>query len=654
MRIHTLTILFLLSTFLSAQAQKEQKIKLGKISMHDFKNDERDHYDDPDAIILAKKAELQLQYNRGKETVEYRYDEIKRIKVLSEEGKRYADQSITVYEPIGQRFKEELRSLKGYTYNIDGSRQLIKTKLNGSQKIETRINDYYVKYTVTFPEVNVGSVIELEYSMESVFLSNLREFHIQEDLPINYLEYKYTIPNYYDYQVLQLGNTIPLKLDKRSYNAQFQYGPGVQASIESTEFHILGEHIEPYKVEPYMANEVDIPARLKFQLVGINHVTKPYEPLNNTYDDLARSWMEHESFGEIILNPKKYDSILPEDGSEGVTLANAIYANFLSEFEWDGNKTHHTSSSFKELTKDQTGTSGTLNLHMIAAMRQAGLEVYPVILSTRGNGIPHPVYPNAEFFNYVIAGVVMADEIVYYDATAPLFPGFLPTRALNGNGLLIQDETSTWVDLKEKQIRRETYKFDYTIDNEYLLCDITFKINEHACPIYLLDALENPSALESALQDGMKEWEIISFNLDSTQAYTEEIKFNMSLRKELDDPDVIYLEPFITGPLLENPFTADKRFSNINFPVGMKCKAFSTITIPPDYTVEVPESAVVKLDEKRNRFVYTVTQKENKVSILSNCSFNITSIPPDAYVPLKEFYDFMSDKNNSIVILSKM
>ena len=71
-------------------------------------------------------------------------------------------------------------------------------------------------------------------------------------------------------------------------------------------------------------------------------------------------------------------------------------------------------------------------------LRFAGLEANPVLVSSRGNGVP--LFPTLNGFDYVISIVQFPDNsYILLDATEMYsLPNVLPVRALNWDGRIVR------------------------------------------------------------------------------------------------------------------------------------------------------------------------------------------------------------------------
>ena len=110
----------------------------------------------------------------------------RRIKILSEEGKKYAT--------VKFQFKSDATSTDtymgfagatAYSYTLDGNKKLI-AKLDKKSVKLTRVDNQTMQVEFIIPNVSVGSIIEYEYTITGVTLiPNVeRSRHLQSDIPI--------------------------------------------------------------------------------------------------------------------------------------------------------------------------------------------------------------------------------------------------------------------------------------------------------------------------------------------------------------------------------------------------------------------------------------------------------------------------------------
>lgn len=107
--------------------------------------------------------------------------------------------------------------------------------------------------------------------------------------------------------------------------------------------------------------------------------------------------------------------------------------------------------NLKDFLKQQSGNTGNINLLLAGLLKSEGIEAYPVILSTRGNGTISFSHPFQQFFNYVIVLVEIDNRIILLDATDPLlYYSVLPEKCMNVEGLVIKPQSEEWITIQQK------------------------------------------------------------------------------------------------------------------------------------------------------------------------------------------------------------
>ena len=82
-----------------------------------------------------------------------------------------------------------------------------------------------------------------------------------------------------------------------------------------------------------------------------------------------------------------------------------------------------------------------INLYLIMLMREAGLNVSPMIMNTVNRGILNIAFPTIGAPNYVVACLEDNGNYYLYDATSKFsLPNLLPPRAYNYNAILLKDK----------------------------------------------------------------------------------------------------------------------------------------------------------------------------------------------------------------------
>ena len=193
------TVLILSNSLLYAQ-----KFELGKVTASELQEKVHPLDSSASAAMLFKKAKTTFDYSfkNGFSTIhEYVY----RIKIYKKEGLSQANFRVPYYIGYENLNKDVVKFSDAVTYNLENGK-IIKTKLNNEGSFKEDVNDYWAQATITMPNVKVGSVIEFKYVLKTEAIINFPVFDFQEEIPVNYAEYKTEIPGFYNYKTVLLGS----------------------------------------------------------------------------------------------------------------------------------------------------------------------------------------------------------------------------------------------------------------------------------------------------------------------------------------------------------------------------------------------------------------------------------------------------------------
>lgn len=651
-----------------AIAQKSP-IKYGKVDELEFSQNE--NFPDAEAIVLADFGTTDFMYVADKGW-QYRFTRVVRIKINSKEGYDHANVSIPYYEGAGGD-KEKISSLHGTTYNlVDG--KIEKEKLKNSAIFEEQLSENWYQQKFTFPNVKEGSIIEYEYSIISDYIINLQSWSFQSTIPVKYSEYRLKIPQYFYYQQVYQGFE-PLTIretDNREETFTIKYNSAPQrgGAVEKREYTLksnsrlyrwAAENLPAIKQEPFMTTASDYFTKLEFQLVSITYPNEPPTIIMGSYEDkFTKNFLESERFGKL-LNRTGF----AEDIIAGLTSGLAeqekmikIFEHVKSKMEWNDQYRLFASSNLKSAYKEGKGSVADINLLLVAMLNEAGIQAYPVVLSTRSNGKPHPVYPNMAKFNYVIAAVFIDDKHYLLDATSKALPAStLPERTLNGTGWLISDNPR-WINLNS------TTSFT---NMNMVTMDVTEEGKFHAVLHSKKGSLLSSEARTNYLQKkdegylkenygSMTDWKITSSEFtggeDIYSSFTEKVEF---VNEETELTDIIYLDPFTFTTIHENVFKSETRKFPVDLPASVHEQYIFTMDIPEGYSVaELPESQAFGLPNNDGSFKFSASVVGNKISVVGSVVISKTFFTPEEYGSLRKFYELIVAKYDEQIVLKKL
>ena len=670
MRQFIITLLLCLS--ISVYAQKAP-FKFGKIEKEEIAVNQCDFYPEAHSMILGAYGNLRFIYADHDDRFKYQMEVIIRKKIFNKVDKDAGSFKIKFYDPsVAGNSKEEISGLKAYTYNIvDG--KVEKTKLSKSDQYENRLNDYWQEISVAMPNVQEGSVIEYTYTITSDLISNLQTWHFQSDIPVKYSEFRVKMPEFYNYQVSTVGNAIPLEHEQKSASETFRYsyyydedlvGPGghtrkkkAYANLPSQSLYrrFVARNIKPVIDEPYTNNKVDLPSRVEFQLIFEKFPNSPVNQIAKNYDDFNKTLLDHFRFGDRLSKgnfAKDYLSTL--EGTGTLEKAASVYSWIQKNMVWDGYNSLFSETAGGPAFRDGKGNVADINLTLVAALKEAGINAFPVLLSTRGNGVPHPIYPSFDHFNFVVALIKVDDQVFMMDASSNLPFGMLPAKCLNDKGWVVHESGGSWMNMKLNNPHQLLTMVQTNILEDRIENKVQLK-KEYYASINNYNSMkkDGEDKFQESLAGSFPEWEFNDFSLESNSV-AKGVSYSFTLSKERNDDDIIYLQPLLIGTEKENPFIREERFSMVDFEYRYSKRVFNTITIPEGYTAELPEPGIIKLPGDAGTFTYNVKQVGNNIQLISDFQLNKTEYTSEEYAHLKQFYQLMVEKNNAMIIIKKI
>jgi hypothetical protein len=598
-----------------------------------------------------------------------------RLKILHKDGFGWADIEIYLYN--NRRNTEELSGLEAFTYNLENGK-IIKSKFDKGTMIREEYSTNLDILKIPMPSVKEGSIIEVSYTINSDFLFNLQEWDFQHTIPVLQSEYHVSIPEYFYYNQTQTGyypieRTSEVLHDKISITYTQQAEGLSQQGGKWTEdyefqlnvFHALAKNIPAFPMEKYLKTANNYLSKLKFELAYTKYPESKVNYYTTSWEAINKDLLENEYFGYELRST----GFLKDDAEQllngkplSLELMKAGFSRIKSHYKWNEQKRVYTTSSLRKAFNEGAGSSSDINLSLVGFMRHLGFDAYPVLLSTRENGIVFPSHPSVTSFNYVIALVKMDGKSYLMDATDPFSEiNLLPVRCLNDRGRLVNETGGEWIDLTQNRAMKSTLALNLELDKDLLLSG-TFQQLSDDYGAYQkrkeILAFKNRDEYVQSLQNrktGLGLTEPVFENLDTLGKPVLE-SFKIQLENQVENGgNIVFFNPLVYEREEENPFRIEERQYPVEFSYPTYKMQSIRISIPANYTVEsLPKPLVVSLPEKAAKFVYSITVSDNIIQLTSLFQINKALFLPAEYKDLKTFYGMVVAKQAEKVVLKKL
>ncbi|MBT1703719.1 DUF3857 domain-containing protein [Chryseosolibacter indicus] len=579
------------------------------------------------------------------------------LKILKTDGLEYANFEIPLRK--NEQKKEALKSVQASSFNLDNSGSIQEVKLVAKNVFTEERNKYYDVKKFAVPGARVGSVIEIVYVLESPFLYNFRTWEFQSDIPKVQSEYWTTIPGNYRYHTTLKGFLNLEKNESELVRDCFSIGGGV-ADCAASKYAM--SNIPAFEEEEYMTAKSNFLSSINYELEEIHYFDGRKNRITKEWKDVEEELRRDEDFGIQLRRGgnvvDKYVELSYGPTDEPLVKAQKIYELIKTKFTWNEVMGFHSEHGLKKAFETGSGNVGDINLTLIAALEHAGLDVEPMILSTRKNGLVIELFPVISDFNYVVAKLNIQDKVYLLDATDKLLSfGLLPERCLNGKGRVLGKKQSYWHEIKPQSKDRLISSTTLKLESDGKITG-TFHLNHVG-----YDAVDKRKAIfafgshEAYIEKLQKNWHNVHIkkfdfkNLEDVNSSFSE-KFEIEIEPDGTNSDHILFHPFMHNRWEKNPFKLANRLYPVDFGAPLEETFIITLEFPKEYeVVEIPKNIGLALPNSGGRLLMT-TQMESNILTLS-FSFQIakTVYSAEEYQYLKELFNNVVQAQNSIVLL---
>lgn len=668
-KIFSLAILLLFISKVNAQ-----EFKLGKVSIEELK--EKKHPKDTSAVaaVLYKRGNSQLEYNEN-EGFFLKTEVETRIKIYKKEGYDYANQTISY--SISGNAKESIQISDANTFNLVNGK-IEKTKLKSDGIFDQLVHKFLGRKKITMPNILEGSVIEFRYTVKSPYVSWMRDWKFQYDIPVNHSEFTTYIPEYYIYNVVQKGYVFPkVTSDKKTASiiltskerptGRGTGGPTTFSQdkieyIENKTVYVIDD-LPAIKEESFVNNIDNYRAALSYELSMVKWPNTPIKSYSSDWNSVVKTIYDYDDFGAELNKTGYFEDDIkavlagkntPEE--KIVTLLSYV----KSRVKWDEYESYTCDKGVKKAYQEKVGNCAEINLMLTAMLRYAGLTANPVLVSTRSNGIP--LFPNRTAFNYVIAAVETPNGNVLLDATDKFStPNILPLRTLNWNGRLIRkDGSSEQIDLMPQKVSGDNVFMNYAIDAEG---KVTGKTRRQYTDFNAMVARDNISSFKE--EEYLEKLENLNNKIEiSEYSKTNEKDILLPLIETYSFAganlceiiaDKIYVNPMLFFTEDKNQFTQEVREYPVDFSYPFADKYNITIQIPEGFAVEtLPAPAAITMEDNLGAFKFNIAANGNFLQLSVIHQINEAIVSAEKYEMLKEYYKAMVAKETEKIVLKRI
>ncbi len=593
-------------------------------------------------------------------------DVYKKIKIF--DSKKFNGSTINIPLQTTAEGGEIVAGYSAFTYN-----DTIKSEVKDDAVFLNGEAEYGQVFSIEFPNVQDGSIIEYTYRIQSPFLFSFEGWDFQAEIPKIYSEFLFTTPIEVAFKSVLYGSKpLDIKENKTIGDCVRLINLLVPSDIYNSfnrgcpQFWYAMKDVPAFVEEDYMLSPKNYISRVELET---DKILMPgnggkIKNMARTWQNIDEQFAKDDFFGAQLSKKGFFKRKLPDalfEIADDLEKAKAIYYFIQDHYSWNGTF-YNPDMLVKDSFDQKTGSIPEINISLINALKAANLNANLMLLSTRESGLPIELYPVLNKFNYTIAVLKIGDQSYLLDASSKEAAfGIIPFQALNVKGRAMDIKNgSYWMDIEpfakniyfaNAQITADTagnFYGNVSISNYgYIALYERKNIAQENIETYKREKLTSDSSIE-----------IEDYKFKNIKELEKPLieNYNISIEPEIAS-DKILLYPFFTKNYFsENPFTEDERI----FPIDLGFPFTNTYIISIDlanaYEVEsLPESRTLKLPNEDGEFTVTYITEGTKINVRLNFKLSTYRYKPEAYQSLKELFAAMiSALKNEPITLKKL
>lgn len=582
----------------------------------------------------------------------FHFTELRRLKILKKEGLSYANIQIPYYS---KDETQKIVRIRAQTIAPNGE----KHPLDSKNIVYESLNEAWSVAKFTFPETTEGCVVEYEYELHSTRSIELHEWFFQDKIPTRFSVLNLDILSRYEYtHVLQGKDNLTVTTPR----------------TDSTEKRVFttyyAKDLPGLTDEQYVSNINNHLTHIRFQLANYSGINGVKHEILSNWKKMTDDLLENDNFGQKYLKKSNYNQVAEaarnviKSGDAIKIKIQKLYDFVNKNIQWDGSYYLMSLNTPNDIWQKRKGGSTELNLTLLALLKDAGIEAYPVLVSTQAHGKVTPEYPILDQFDHALVLIEMSDrQTLILDAGNTARPMGLPSeQAINEKGWLLNKSEPTWVDIKPvMNSQMLVAKFDLTSIGQ-LSGSISTTYRNHKS-IEQRNTYDAGSATpEKGRMNYLKiqnpTWqieEVTCLNFDKKQDPLKETITLTVLNAAKIEKNLMYITPTLKSDWDENPFKLINRAYPVEFSSPFTEQYVATIAVPSGYKVEeLPKDLSLSMPSEGALFSYQIlNEKDNFIKLAIKLQINKTVFLPTEYAELKGFFRQIAVKFGQKVVLKK-
>ncbi|HWZ98231.1 MAG TPA: DUF3857 domain-containing protein [Candidatus Dormibacteraeota bacterium] len=576
-----------------------------------------------------------------------------RIKVLTEEGRKYANVDIPI---VGGN--QDVSSVRGRSVHTDGSIVNFDGKVYEKTIVKTAGRKYLAK-AFTLPDVQVGSIIEYQYYVDFRDRYFYNALWILSDRLFTKVA-RFTMEPYVEHG-------LAVRWD---YPAGLPNGTKPPAADMRGIVRMEVKNVPAFEEEDSMPPEDEVRQRVEF-----------IYSMGREEQDPDRFWKQFgkKAYGEaegfagktVFLSQITAETVSNSDTPEVKVqklydrvqqIRNLTYGTYLSEQEKQ-RAGIRTNSNAEDVWKSGAGTKHEIDWLFMGMVRAAGFEASPVAISNRKRFFFKKERENLREMDFTGILVKVGAKEMLLDPGAKFAPaGLLPWEETGVPALRLDKDGGTWfqTDLGSAEASQILRKADLKLSEDGTLegkLTITYS-GQEAFARRIDGAVQDEEARRKTLEDQVKEYIPAGSEVQlttppdwKTSSPTMTTEFHMKVPGwAIASSKRLLLPVGLFGNAEKHVFEHADRHQAIYFEHPWDKVDEVNVTVPDGWqVVAVPNPQMVDL--KAAKYSYSMLRVGNTLHIKRELAINFVLMEQKFYPSLRGFFQTVRTRDEQQIVL---
>ena len=560
-----------------------------------------------------------------------------RIKIFNHKGFSYANIKIPY---INRDWLTKMKDVSAICYNLDENGKIVVEKVDRKRIYKNNSDEDIRTISFTFPKLKEGSVIEYKYTIIDHAREYVRPWIFQRDIPINNTFWTISLPGFQKLNYRVLGQ---MPIDKFEPADVSKYSDEKEKKLRFS-----AANVPSFRAEPLMSSIIDYIPRIEFNMHG-DYVLNTGLSLAEKWGSYNKRMLISDHFGGQLFKeiPKAKNVIdtakLLSNDDDKIAY---LFAYVQKNISWDKSKTIYADDLI-EVWDRKTGSSADLNLLLFNLLLKSGVDCLPVLVRTREQGKIDLNYPGLEQFTTV--DVLTNDDNHYViDATEKYISHKVPPfNVLNRYGFAIDSANGRWLLINDyRPLMKTNIIIEAKLDsNKKVIGDAVIRTYDYSKQFILAERELKASGEEENSKENLISLTVSDISEEGADKVSEPLVRKFKYTHEVNKSgDFYHFNPIMLNSLIENPFTAETRQTDIDMGANQYLSIILSLTIPDELEVEsIPKEYLLRNNDTTIVFSRSSAVNGQKIVFKINLELTYNIVAKEDYPELREFYKKLYD-----------